>query len=257
MKKIVVLPVTIILTILLSAITVVFAVDNNDQSNEFIVKDQADVTGDGTDDSITITGKPYENEQEFLKGLKLKLKTSEGKSFKIKLEDGYKPNLYVNDFNQDGVNELFISVPTGASDGLTQYYLYSFKNSKKTKLAVPEPLTIISQYEDNYKASLKIDETSEAVTFNLIDRQATYDNLGLYNEGKLNEPMELMVMPYSKMEPARLADGKFGLKGVQKIGGVSEDDEIGFVETSWTFENKKWVLMNSSIKEVAKNKKKN
>jgi hypothetical protein len=257
MRKKIILPMTIILTILLSAMTVVvFAVDNNHE-NTPIYENQVDVTGDGAADLMTISGKPYKNEQGYLKGLTLRVKTSEGKSFKIKLKDGYKPIVKVNDLNHDGVNELFVSVPTGANDGLTNYFLYSFNDAKKSKLDVPETLVITSQYEDGYRASIKMDETSESVTFDLNDRQSTYDNLGLYNDGKLNEPMELLVSPFIKLEPAKLDDKKIGLKGIQTISGVTDEDTIGLVKTSWVYDDGSWVLVESSVQKAVKTKEKN
>jgi hypothetical protein len=263
MKKVLLLPITIILTILLSAITVVFAVDKQEQNesisktlNESINKEKVDVTGDGKADLVTIKGTPYEEGTLFLKDITLKVKTSEGKSFKIELAEGYDPTINVNDLNHDGVKDLFISMQTGGSGNLSNYYLYTFKDSKKEDLSVPDSLAISSQYEDGYKASIKIDETGKTYIFNLSDRKKNYDKLGLYNEGKLNEPMELMVFPFSTLKSVKLEGAKLGLKGIQRFSGASNADTIGFVESSWIFENGSWNLLDTSVQKIMDTKKK-
>jgi hypothetical protein len=251
MKRIIILPTIFIL--LLVAVTV-YAAEKQSQTD--IVQEHVDVTGDGKDDIITITGVPFEKGSLFLKEISMKIKTSEGESFHNELEGGYEPTLAFNDFNHDDVKDVFVSVETGGSGGLSTYNLYSFKNAKQVDLGVPEPLTLISQFEEGYKASIKIEETSKSYTFDLRDRKSKYDRLGIYNNGKLNEPMELMVFPYSTLKPVVVRDKQIGFKGVQRISGVANVDTIGFVESSWIFEEGKWKLVDTTVQKILKSKKK-
>lgn len=252
MKRIIILPTIIIL--LLVAVTV-YAAEKQSQTD--IAQEHVDITGDGKDDSINISGVPFENGSLFLKEISMNIKTSEGESFHDELEGGYEPTLSFKDFNQDGVKDVFVTVETGGSGGLSDYTLYSFKNGKQVDLGVPEPLTIISQFEQGYKASIKIEETAKSYPFDLRDRKGKYDRLGLYNNGRLNEPMELMVFPYSKLKPVMIRDNQLGFKGVQRISGVANVDTIGFVESSWIYEDGKWKLIDTTVQRSIKTKKKN
>ncbi|MBM4763456.1 hypothetical protein [Bacillus sp. B15-48] len=247
MNKIILLPVAIFFTILLSAITVVFAIDDREQ-NKPILSEQVDLTGDGKKDLITFKGIPLENESLFLKEIIMKVKTSEGKSHKIKLEEGYSPTISFHDLNNDGVNDVLVDVQTGGDDETSHYYLYSFKDARKVNLNVPESLMISSQYKDEYEASIKIIDTNETFTFDLKNRKDIYDQLGLYINGKLNEPMELVVEPFSTLQPIKLEGDRLGLKGVQKFNGVANGVPVGVVESKWLLENGKWQLIETSVR---------
>jgi len=251
LKKKIILPTIFILSML--AITVYGA---EKPSQDTTYKEQVDVTGDGKMDDITIKGVPFEKGSLFLKEITMKIKTSEGKSLKTNLEGGYEPTLTFKDMNHDGVKDVFIRVETGGSGGLSNYSLYSLKGSKLINLDVPETLTITSQFEEGYKAYIKIEDTGKGYTFNLSDRKADYDRLGVFNNGKLNEPMELMVSPYSTLKPVKINDDQIGFKGVQRISGVANADTIGFVESSWIMEDDEWKLIDTKVQKGLKSKKK-
>ncbi|MBY0096097.1 hypothetical protein [Mesobacillus maritimus] len=251
MKRFIILPTIFILSLIAAT---VYAADKQAQNE--IVQELMDVTGDGKDDTITITGVPFEEGSLFLKEISMKIKTSEGEKFHTELEGGYEPSLAFKDFNHDGVKDVLVRVETGGSGGTSNYELYSFKDAKQVDMGVPEPLTIISQFEEGYKASIQIEETGKLYTFNLFDRKEKYDRLGLYQNGKLNEPMELMVLPYSTLKPVFVHEKQIGFKGVQRISGVGNVDTIGFVESSWILENGEWKQTDTKVQKSLKTKKK-
>ncbi|MDE3838727.1 hypothetical protein C0966_04945 [Bacillus methanolicus] len=239
----------------LSAITGAYAVSESKKSIT-VSQDKVDVTGDGKKDKVTIIGILFEEGANFLKEIFLEIDASNGKKYKVKLEGGYEPQVKYEDFNHDQVKDLFISIPTGGSGGLSNYYLYTLKDFNLTDLTVPEPLVMTSQFEENYQASLVIDETGQKYTFDLKDRKADYDRLGLYVNGKLNEPTELMIFPYSTLKPVIVKDNKYGLLGVQRISGAYSADGIAFAESIWIYENGKWKLVNSKVYETNKKQRK-
>ncbi|SEM16591.1 hypothetical protein SAMN05192533_101270 [Mesobacillus persicus] len=255
MKKIILLITFLVLS--LTAFTA-YAVDKKQAQDVTTYLKQGDITGDKKEDLIEIRGTPFEEGSLFLKEITLKIKTSEGKTLKSKLDAGYEPAIKFNDLNHDKINDILLRVETGESGGSSNYYLYTAINAKQEELPVPEPLSIISQFEEGYKAMIKIDATGESHIFDLSDRKAKYDQLGLYNEGKLNEPMELIVSPYSTLKPVKISKdkNKTGLRGVQRISGVANNDTIGFVESSWVYENGKWRIIDTSIRKNSKTKQK-
>lgn len=256
MRKGIFMPFTVMIAILLSAaISGVYALAQVEEA-ETIYKKEIDITGDGKNDFIELVGIPFDEGTLFLKEIYLKAKTSEGKMLKIDLEGGYEPTLKLKDLNHDGVKDLFVGIATGGSGGLSNYYLYSVKGSKVADLTVPDPLTITSTFENNYKAAIKIDAIGESFRFNLASRKKEYDTLGLYHNGKLNEPAELMVFPFSTLKPVKLPGNKFGVKGVQRFSGVSNADTIGFVESSWYFDKGKWKLLSTTVQKSLDKKKK-
>ncbi|WP_428908452.1 hypothetical protein [Niallia sp. Krafla_26] len=252
----------------LNAITGAYAVEKKDHENkkqmqnhfEQMINEKADISGDGKVDEITIIGIPYEDGSSYLKELYLEIKGSNGQKYKIELDGGYDPILKLVDLNQDGLDDLLISVPTGGSGGISNYFLFTFKDFQLTEIAVPEPLMITSQFLNDYKATMTIDNTGETYTFDLNNRKKDYNRLGLYTNGILNEPRELMVDPYSTLKSISVKEkgNRFGLKGIQQVSGAYHADGIAFVESTWFYENGKWNLVKTKVmdREKIKDEKK-
>ncbi len=255
MKKEIAIAIAAFFSITLSVITYAYAVEVNDKMM-VISEDKIDVSGNGKKDSIVLKGVPYEEGTKFLKEIQLEINASNGKSYKVDLDPGYSPAIQYVDLNQDGVTDLFISINSGGSGGISYYYLYTLKDFKLLDLGVPDPLVINSQFINDYKASITIDETGQSYTFDLRNRANEYERLGLYQHGKLSEPMELMVDPYSTLKPLQMKDKKYGLMGIQAISGTNHADRIALVEAAWNYENGKWVLKNTNVLQTNSGKQK-
>jgi hypothetical protein len=249
MKKELLLTFTAFFFMSLTALTGVYAGESNEKTAT-ISEEKVDVTGDGKIDLIYVKGVPFEEGAQFLKSIFLKIKASNGETYKIQLEGGYDPATTYRDLNHDGVKDIFISVPTGGSGGLSNFYLYTLKDFIVKDLTVPDPLAISSQFEDGYKASMTIEETGQSYSFDLSDRKEDYERLGLYKDGKLNEPTELMVLPYGTLKPVIVKDNLYGLTGSQRINGAYNADGIALVESTWFYENDKWNLINTRVKSL-------
>ncbi|WP_102275621.1 hypothetical protein [Cytobacillus massiliigabonensis] len=230
------------------SITGVYAGENK---NKWITvsKNENDITGDGKEDIIEIKGIPYEEGQEYLKEMKLLIAASNGKEYEAKLEGGIRPGVQFVDLNHDEVKDILVSVETGGSGGLSNSYLYTLKEFQLTDLTVPDPLVINGQFHNGYKASIMIQETGKSVTFDLRNRGADYEKSGLFLNGKLSEPTELMVDGYSALKPAAVDGKKNGLIGVQAISGANHTDWIANVESTWIYESGKWIVKDTKILE--------
>lgn len=247
MKKELLLLVSTFFFLSMTAITGVYAVEEN-KKVVLISEDIEDVTGDGKKDKISLKGTRMDD--SFYKDIFVEINTDE-KEHKIDLEEGIRPSLNFNDFNQDGVKEIFISTETGASGGVSNYYLYTAKDNNIVNLKVPDPLVIQSQFLDGYKAKITIENNHKSYKFNLKNRSQDYENTGLYYQGKLNEPTELMIQSYTSLEPKKLRGKKLGLIGTQTISGAYNADVIGRVESTWELKNGTWTLIKTKIFETS------
>jgi hypothetical protein len=229
----------------LSAITGVYAGEEEEKVIT-LSKEKVDVSGDKKEDTVYIKGVYYEEGAAFLKEVFLEIAASDGKTYKAELAGGYEPQIQFEDLNRDAIKDMYIRIPTGGSGGLSNFYLYSLKDFKLSDLTVPPPLIINSQFENGFKASVSIQDTSQSFSFDLRDRGEEYERLGLYVNGKLSEPTELMVNPYSTLKITPV-EGEKGLLGVQRISGAYNADTIAFVESFWLYEKGKWVLKNTKV----------
>ncbi|QED47749.1 hypothetical protein [Cytobacillus dafuensis] len=252
MKKEIVLALTAFFLISMSAFTGAYAGDKASNKKVTISKDKVDLTGDGKKDTIVIKGIPYEEESDFFREFQMEVVASNNQSFTVNIDGGLKPKAKFVDLNHDRTKDVYISVETGSRGRITNHYLYTLKNNKLLDLTVPDPLVIMSQFLDSYKASITIQDIGESYTFDLKSRTKNYEMLGLYQNGKLSEPTELMVDAYSTLKPVHVEGKTYGLKGIQAISGVYHSDRIAQVETIWLFENGKWALKYSKIMESKK-----
>jgi hypothetical protein len=239
----------------LNAITGAYALEEKGEMLT-LLQEEKDISGDGKNDKITIVGIPYEEGISYLKEIYLKITASNGETYKVELKSGFDPTIKFVDLNHDGVEDLFISIPTGGSGGLSHYFLYTLKDFQLTDIGIPDSLTITSQFQNGYKASMTIENTGESYTFDLKSRKKDYNRLGLYHNGKLNEPTELMVDPYSLLKPIILKNRSYGLKGIQQISGAYHADGIAFVESKWYYGNGKWNIFGTKVMESEQKKKK-
>ncbi|MBU8878539.1 hypothetical protein BGM26_05990 [Bacillus sp. FJAT-29790] len=249
MKKELVIALAAFFYMALSAITGVYAVEDG---NKIITvsKDKVDVSGDGKKDTVIITGIPYVEDGDYLKEIYMEISASNGKTYRVELDGGLRPKIDFVDLNHDGVADMYIGVDTGGSGGITKYYLYSLKDFNLTNLTVPDPLVMNSQFLNGYKARITIQDTGKSYMFDLRDRADEYERSGLYQNGRLSEPTELMVDAYSTLKPVLVKGEQYGLIGSQAISGAIHADTIAIVESTWFYENGKWVLMGMKIKET-------
>lgn len=223
-----------------------------DEGNKMILvsEEKVDVTGDGKKDTVYIRGIPYEEGTQFLKEIQLEIAASNGKKYKVELEGGYGPKVQFVDLNHDGVKDMFVTVDTGGSGGISNHNVYTLKDFTLKDLTVPDPLIINSQFLNGYKANVTIQKTGQSYTFDLRNRAEDYKRLGLYQNGKLSEPTELMVDPYSTLKPVLIKGDQYGLIGSQAVSGAYHADRIAIVEGTWFYENGKWTLKNTKVFEV-------
>lgn len=236
----------------MTAITVVYAIEEEAKEKpEVIAESEVDVSGDGVTDNIVVKGNLLEENEALYKNITIHISDPNGQKQKIDLEDGFKPSLKFKDLNRDGVRDILVTVSTHGSGGVSDYYLYSTKDFQVNDLTVPDPLVVQSQFLNGYKAKITIENNQKTHKFNLKNRSEDYEDTGLYFQGKMNEPTELMVHAYSKLEPVKVKGKKLGLKGTQQISGAYNADVIGRIESTWLYQNGKWELLRTKVFETS------
>lgn len=249
MKKEVLFLICAFLFMSLTAIPGVQAVDG-EKERVLIMKKKADVTGDGKEDTIYLIGTEYQENSLHFKDISLEIEETNGIKHRIEFDGGFEPNIALRDFNQDGVKDLFVTVETGGSGGISNHYLYTLKGATVTDLKTPEPLIIQGQLLNKYKAKITIENNHKTHKFNLKRRANEYEQTGLYHKGKLNEPTELMIGGYDLLKPIILKEGKMGLRGTQTISGAYHADVIGRVQSTWIYKDGAWVLLGTKVFEM-------
>jgi len=232
----------------LSAITGVYALEKEEIA-KIVQEKTIDFAKDASQKTIQLKGVTTKEEPDFFQELSVEMKDKAGNLNTVPLEGGYKPNLQAADINGDQQKELFITVFTNKKRSQANYYLYALSDKNMEEIPLPELPNISSQFKADYKAELSI-SGQKTYFFNLYNRKDTYEKLGLYHHGQLNEPTELIVQPFSPLTVTTYHQ-KPALKGKQKISGIASVDTIAYLETIWTKTQKGWKLEKVTMKEIS------
>ena len=212
-----------------------------------------DVTGDGRPDVVTLLGKRFAADSPYYERLKVMVQDPVAKktSFFTTAYGGYQPQMSFCDFTGNQAKQILVQAPTGGSGGTSDYYLFSDKDNNPVVLPIPQSLTISGEFQDNYKVQLVIKETNQTTLLDVSDRKNIYEEAGVYKNGKLVQPTEVMPNTFSVLEPIdENGDGICELKGIQRVSGVANADTIAYVESIWKWDNNKWKLQSAKVKKA-------
>ncbi|WP_147534707.1 hypothetical protein [Bacillus marasmi] len=221
-------------------ITVVYALE---KKPTIIHSYKKDVTGDHEVEDIELIKKGAST--------KLTISNNEGRLKSVPLGNTSKTNIVFQDVTQDGIKDIFVTYSTN-NKKKEQSILLVFENQQIKSIPLPETVDITAQYENNYQASIKINDLNQTNTLSLSHRKNQLEQKGVYHHGSLNEPMELIVSPINTVHLTRLKDLSFGIKGRQLVEEGYGGEKLAYVDSSWKRVNGNWVLQKAKIKKYFK-----
>lgn len=236
-----------IISLVIIALINISGAQANDKSAKILTSYKKDLTGDDQFEHIQIkknSGNKNSNKIE------ITISTSNKKTFNIPYTGDKVPKVSFVDYNQDHITDIFIMSPKTKGGTPSEFQLFSLINEQLTKIKLPDALTLEAQFENDYQASIRINESGAAYTLDLHDQKKDFDQKGLYQNGSLNEPTELMVHSFDKLNPVRLKDMSVGLKGRQPIGEEYDGILIAYVDSTWKWVNSSWELQSTELKKI-------
>jgi hypothetical protein len=219
-------------------------------NSQYVETQLHDITGDKIKDTIIIQGTYLKEKSLDLKNVSLQIvDTKRQQTFSFPLPIGSKPFLSITDFNHDGVKDVFVTIYSNSNDHHIKGFVYSFRDGQQVNLLAPLPVDVQASLQDHYQAKIVIGKKEYKI--DASSNKKTYEKLGVYNKGKLNEPMELMVSGYSTLKATYMLQGH-GLIGKQTVTGAFKEDVLGEVISTWLLENKEWKLKKVYFKKSKK-----
>ncbi|MEK3800486.1 FG-GAP repeat protein [Peribacillus sp. FSL H8-0477] len=241
----------------LFACQAVAAQGKSSQDEKILYHEKKELTGDKKKDAIIVKGIQYENGSDFYKEIILMV-TSKGVLREVPLSSGCSPTVSFADLNHDGVKDVLVTVPAfnheeGDSTPI-EAFAFTFKDDKLLDLSVPPAVQVTSQYLNDYKAVLKVDN-HKPIVLDVKNRRKEYEELGLYQEGILNEETELMIDSYYSLKTYQILGRGKNLEGRQRINGIHQQDSLADLVSKWHYEKDGWRLVDVKIKPVQMKKK--
>lgn len=204
---------------------------------------QQDISGDKIKETVKIKGKFLDDKSLNLKNITVDITFSESpKRKKLLLGSGMKPQLSFIDLNNDGVKDLFVTI---YKDKAIKGYGYTLHDGQLLELKALKPIETETRFTNNYQAEIII--ANKKYTLDLKSHKKEYDDLGIYHNGKLNEPIELVIEDYSSLTKAYELQGN-GLSGIQKVYGIDKEDFLGEILTFWIYKDGNWNLQSVSFR---------
>lgn len=215
---------------------------------------KGDVNGDKIPDSVALTGIKMPD-SPYIQNITLVIQDGKTGIFtKIPLTEnaGYNPTLFLGDFTGNGINDILISIATGGSGGIMDYYIYSFAGNIPQLLFDFNVYNQMYKYEvnfkDNYKVEVISEKNSQKYIIDISYKGADYLNEIYYKDGKLKNPISGFVDPLSGLYPVDFdSNGVYELLAYQKISGRYHADSLGYVLNTLNWENNMFNLFNQYI----------
>lgn len=217
---------------------------------------QGDVTGDGVQDRVYLTGintpdSPFtQNITLLVQDGRTGMVTST--SLPENANAGYNPRLFLGDFTGDGVEEILISIDTGGSGGTMYHYIYSYLRNRPQLLFDSNVYNEQYQYEvtfqDQYKVLVVSKINRQSYIIDISARGSEYLNEIYDANGKLKAPISGFVNPLSGLYPVDFdSNGVYELLAYQRIAGRYNADSLGYVLNTLKWQGNRFVLDNQYV----------
>lgn len=209
---------------------------------------QADVTGDGVDDSILLIGHPYSGDSLFCTSHDVVVYDGvTGDRITMVLggtSGGYPGTLFVGQIDGDSAFDVVVAIPSGGSGGITNPFVVSFQGGKPRFLGDPQALARGAQLDahglDHFRVRITDSERGRQFMLGLPGPGSAsgpefdyYD--GTYSKsGKLIGPIDISIDDVGGLEVAPISrTGLNELVTYQKVWAVAHANSIGMVRTVW------------------------
>jgi len=210
----------------------------------------ADVTGDQVDDFIYVAGSkksPDAIYQEDITIFVVDGVTNEVTEQLLDLSGAYGSTLFIGDFNQDDVSDIYVSMSSGGSGNIHYYYIYSFKDKKPVELLdynqINELYDWSISFTDDYQVIVNNNTINQSYQLSLVGKDSELLNKYYTSEGKVKDNLSGEVLPLGDLSPIMTPNGheSYNLLASQRIIGIATVDNLGIVQVYLTYQDGEFV----------------
>lgn len=207
------------------------------------------------EDIVYLLGKNSDESKMYYDELYIVISDGEsGKDITIKIECAsvYNPKIYINDFNDDGLDEVLFVSEQGDSEGYKNAYIYSYKDSCLEEIFNLERINSENIYTVEYKNSYivevkdEIDDKKYLIDISLKDKKYLNE---IYNDKKLvKKNIRGEVLSVGGIYTVDIDnDNVLEVLIVQRIIGLYNKDTLGYINSVIKFDKEGFRSIRKSL----------
>lgn len=162
---------------------------------------------------------------------------------------GYNLELFLGDFNKDGLDEIMLRGAYGGSGGYEIASVYKYKNGSLEEIFSPEifenKYTFKAQYLPGNLVEVVLPQLEEKFIFNMNNKPKTYLDMIYEENGEVRNGAIPVVSSINEAFPIKTVySQEIYLFIRQRVVGVSNADTIGYIESFISLENDNITILN-------------
>lgn len=207
---------------------------------------QGDVNGDGKVEEIVLKGIPFSDQRDYYYYIWAEIEGQENQ-WKINYGDGYEPDIQLIDTNHDRILDILYQDELGPDKKGAIQKLHTLSNDQVEEIRLPKLNYVSAKFEDQFKVLINYSPYEKPREIDVEKHSDIYIQANLYSEdGTLKRQKYLSINDVSFFEPVKLSNQKgFGLRSYKHVYGISNEDQIGTIETLWYFNDGNWKAVQS------------
>lgn len=216
-----------------------------------------DITGDKVKDNVILTGTKTKKSDIYFENLSVIVQNGKSKNFmKLSLgkySGGYRPTVFLGDFNGDKVSDIFVKMPTGGSGGFIDYSIIKLKENNLSVLwnskRFNSEIDITGKFEDNFMVNLSSKKLNKTFQIDLSSNKLQYIDSNIYDkDGNIKENIEPWMGGFSEITPIDTdKNGTYELIASQRIVGTCNADTLGYLKSQWKWDGKNIKLDTNKV----------
>ena len=225
-----------------------------DNEKTILALKKGDVNGDGINDIVYLIGNKNVDNSPFITNISILIKdgkTNEVYEIVLKENVGYNPTLYLYNFTNQNMDDIFVAIDSGGSGGFGYFYIYSFKDNQALKVfdfeSFSSKYNYVVIYKDNYLVEVKNNTLKKSFLIDISGRDKDYLNSIYYPNGKLIKNINGLVGDLNNLYPVDIdRNGIEELYALQRVTGLYNADSLGVLETPLIFKDGSFVIFNDN-----------
>ncbi|HII4440830.1 TPA: hypothetical protein ACY4R4_001651 [Clostridium perfringens] len=222
-------------------------------SNDKIILDSklGNVISKDGRDKVILLGSYYQSGSNFVENIEIVINSyNDKKSLVTKVNyTGYNLELFLGDFNKDGLDEIMLRGAYGGSGGYEIASVYKYKNGSLEEIFSPEifenKYTFKAQYLPGNLVEVVLPQLEEKFIFNMNNKPKTYLDMIYEENGEVSNGAIPVVSSINEAFPIKTVySQEIYLFIRQRVVGVSNADTIGYIESFISLENDNITILN-------------